>query len=53
MAFFTQIGDMTFADAVRTEGHISEERLKEAQALARTYLAFHLPTWIPQREQAD
>jgi len=51
MAFFTQIADMTFADAVRTEGRISEQRIKEGQALARTYLAFHLPTWLPAREK--
>jgi len=53
MTFFTQIGDMTFADAVRTEGLISEQRLKEAQALARTYLAFYLPAWIPARDKPD
>lgn len=53
LAFFTQICDITFADAIRTEGHISEQRRIEAETLCRTYLAFHLPTWLPRRTQAD
>ena len=53
LAFFTQICDITFADAIRTEGHISEQRRIEAETLCRTYLAFHLPTWLPARSQPD
>ena len=53
MAFYTQICDITFADAVRGEGHISEQRVTEAATLARTYLAFYLPTWLPSRSRAD
>lgn len=53
LAFFTQICDITFADAIRTEGHISEHRRIEAETLCRTYLAFHLPTWLPARSQPD
>lgn len=51
MAFYTQICDITFADAVRGEGHISEQRVTEAATLARTYLAFYLPTWLPARSR--
>jgi len=52
LAFFTQLCDISFSDAVRSEGHISEERLIEAEALCRTYLAFHLPARLPARNQA-
>ena len=52
LGFFTEICDTTFADAVRTEGRISDERLVEAQALCRTYLGFHLPDGLLQRQQA-
>ena len=48
---FTQICDLTFADAVRNDGYISEERRKEAEILCRTYLAFHLPARLPARSQ--
>lgn len=51
MAFYTQICDISFADAVRSEGYISEQRVTEAATLARTYLAFYLPTWLPARNQ--
>lgn len=47
LGFYTEICDMTFADAVRTEGHISDQRLEEAQTLCRTYLSFHLPEQLP------
>lgn len=53
MAFYTQICDIAFADAVRGEGRISEQRVTEAATLARTYLAFYLPTWLPARDEAD
>ena len=52
LGFFTEICDITFADAVRTEGHISAARLTEAQALCRTYLEFHLVDRLPLRQQA-
>ncbi len=52
MAFYTQICDISFADAVRSEGRISEQRVTEAATLARTYLAFYLPTWLPARNPA-
>lgn len=53
MAFYTQICDIAFADAVRGEGHISDQRITEAAALTRTYLAFYLPNWLPTRGQTD
>lgn len=49
LGFFVQIGDLTFSDAVRREGRISEERQAEAKALCRTYLSFYLPAWLPRR----
>jgi len=49
MAFFAQICDIAFSDAVRTEGAIGEQRLEEAKALVRTYLAFYLPADLPIR----
>jgi len=52
MAFYTQICDIAFADAVRSEGRISEQRVTEAATLARTYLAFHLPAWLPARDRS-
>lgn len=52
MAFFARICDITFKDAVRVEGRISEQRVTEAQALCRTFLAFHLPAWLPPRDPA-
>lgn len=53
MAFYTQICDIAFADAVRGERHISDQRITEAATLTRTYLAFYLPTWLPARSQTD
>lgn len=49
ISFFAQLCDIGFSDSVRTEGHISEQRLTEVQTLCRTYLAFYLPTWLPPR----
>jgi len=51
LGFYTEICDTTFADAVRTEGTISEERLNEAMTLCRTYLSFHLPDQLPLRQR--
>lgn len=53
LAFFTQICDITFADAVRREGYISDERRTEAEVLCRTYLAMHLPAWLPARGKGE
>ena len=53
LAFFTQICDLTFADAVRHEGYINDQRVAEAETLCQTYLALHLPPWLPARDQAE
>ncbi|MGI9249069.1 MAG: TetR/AcrR family transcriptional regulator [Woeseiaceae bacterium] len=53
LGFLTELCDIAFADAVRTEGRISEQRLIEAQSLGRTYLAFHLPAVLPARKRAS
>lgn len=49
LAFYTQLGDAVYSDAMRVDGQISDQRLLEAQALCRTYLAFHLPSDLPPR----
>lgn len=53
LAFYAQICDISFADSLRTEGHISEQRISEAEALCRTYLTFYLPTELPRRNPTD
>ena len=49
----TELCDLTFADAVRTEGYISEARLQEATAIGETFLSFHLPANLPARRVAS
>lgn len=46
LAMYTSLGDTIFSDAARREGHISEQRLVEAQKICTTYLSFYLPTWL-------
>jgi len=53
LGFLTELCDVAFADAIRTEGHISEKRLVEAETLGRTYLAFHLPADLPAQQKAS
>ena len=50
MAFFARICDITFRDALRADGRVSEQRVAEAQALCRTYLGFYLPDRLPPRD---
>ncbi len=52
LGFYVQICDATFSDSVRRDGRITEQRLVEAQALCRTYLAFYLPSWLPSRSES-
>lgn len=49
LGMYISLGDTIFADAVRREGHISEKRLHEAQAICRAYLAFYLPEQLPAK----
>lgn len=53
LGFLTELCDITFADAVRTEGRISQQRVIEAQSMGRTYLAFHLPDRLPAQKRAS
>lgn len=53
LGFFTEICDLVFADAYRTERRISDERRSHAAVLARTYLSFHLPADLPARRIAS
>ncbi len=50
LSMYTSLGDTIFADAVRREGRISEQRLVEAQVICRTYLSFYLPAWLQTRD---
>jgi AcrR family transcriptional regulator len=50
LSFFVQLCDAVFSDSVRFDNRITPDRMAEAQALGRTYLAFHLPEWIPPRQ---
>ena len=52
IGMYVHLADSIFSDAVRRDGHISEQRLREAQKIGSTYLAFYLPTWLPARQQA-
>ena len=52
LGFLTELCDVTFADAIRTEGRISEQRIIEAATIGRTYLEFHLPPDLPVRQKA-
>jgi AcrR family transcriptional regulator len=49
LAMYTSLGDMIFADAIRREGHISNQRLVEAQKICNTYLSFYLPSSLQAR----
>mgnify|MGYP001815794637 CR=1 FL=1 len=52
LGFLTELCDLTFADAIRTEGRISEQRIIEAATIGRTYLEFYLPPDLPARQKA-
>ncbi|MDX1517595.1 MAG: TetR/AcrR family transcriptional regulator [Woeseiaceae bacterium] len=51
LAFATQLVDFAYSDAVRKEGAINGDRLREAQTLAKTYFGFYLPPSVPPRER--
>lgn len=53
LGFLTELCDVTFADAMRTEGFVSEERVKEAVAIGEAFMAFHLPANLPARRAAS
>ncbi len=50
IAMYVQLCDTIFADAVRRDGQISEQRLTEAQKIGSTYLSFYLPSWLAARK---
>lgn len=50
LMFYTQLCDITFSDAARAEGSISDERLALAQMLCKTYLGEFLPESVPPRD---
>ena len=50
LSFYVQIGDVVFSDSIRVDDRVTDQRMVEAQVLCRTYLSFHLPEWIPTRQ---
>ncbi len=53
LSFYLQLSDAVFADSVRINNQVTDERLAEAQALCKTYLAFYLPDWVPTRRGVE
>lgn len=53
LVFATQLCDFAYSEAVRTDGRITAERLREAQILCRTYFGFYLPATIQPRRTAS
>lgn len=49
MAFFAKLCEVAFAAGVREGGHISEQRIVEAETLCRTYLGMYVPETVPPR----
>ena len=53
LAFYTQLCDITYSDAVRADGEINDKNLKLAQTLCKTYLAYYLPESVLPRGAAS
>jgi AcrR family transcriptional regulator len=53
LSFYVQLADLVFSDSARIENRIKDQRMAEAKTLCRTYLAFHLPQWIPARQGGE
>ena len=53
LVFTTQLCDFAYSEAVRADGEISAQKLREAQVLCKTYLGFYLPATVrPRRHPA-
>ncbi len=52
LSFYLKLCDVVFSDSVRINGRVTDERLAEAQAICKTYLALHLPDWVPARQDS-
>ena len=48
--FYAQLADLSYADSVRRFDGVTDERVREAQALCREYLSFHLPERLQVRQ---
>lgn len=53
LSFYIKLCDVVFSDSVRINNRVTDERLAEAQAICKTYLAFHLPDWVPARQSGS
>ncbi len=51
LVFATQLCDFAYSEAVRAEGRITEDRLREAQVLCKTYLGFYVPPAVRLRQR--
>lgn len=51
LVFATQLCDFAYSEAVRTDGAVTPERLREAQVLCKTYLGFYLPATVQRRRK--
>jgi len=50
LSFYLQLCDVVFSDSVRIDDRVTDERVAEAQAICKTYLALHLPDRVPTRQ---
>ena len=53
LSFYLQLSDAVFADSVRINHRVTDDRLAEAQAICKTYLAFYLPDRVPARRGVE
>ncbi len=51
LVFATRLCDFAYSEAVRAEGAITPDRLREAQILCKTYLGFYLPATVRPRRR--
>ena len=53
LSFYLQLSDAVFSDSVRISNRVTGERLREAQAIGKAYLAFHIPDRVPARRGVE
>lgn len=51
LVFATQLCDFAYSEAVRADGRITPERLREARILCKTYFGFYLPPTVRPRRR--
>lgn len=53
LVFATQLCDFAYSEAVRADGVITRDRLREAQVLCKTYFGFYLPATVRPRRRRE